>query len=318
MVLYNYVIFHRGCLDGFTSFVVLHKSGKIADDAVIYPDVPSAKFPPQQIENKHIIILDVAYKYDVLTSITDKAKSVTFIDHHVTIHDDVKKIQNDGEKIKIIYDENECGATLTWKFFNGKRKIPLFIKYIRDNDIGTWKLKYTHEFIAALDANHTFSLSSENLYKWNLLFNETIVKALIKKGKVYKEYMDHLLDMNSRRYSMELFPSENIYEQYSDYFKKPAEFKVAVVCGTGCPSSSLLGAKMMEILNCDFVIIWNLHLDKKEYILSFRSKEVDVGHIAKMFGGGGHKLAAACSFPITKHSIQDLFFPNSLPRQNKN
>ena len=317
MVLYNYVIFHRGCLDGFTSFIILHKSGKIADDAIIYPDIPSAKFPPQHIENKHIIILDVAYKYDVLTLITEKAKSVTFIDHHVTIHDDVKKIQNDGEKIKIIYDENECGASLTWKFFNDKKKIPLFIKYVKDNDIGTWKLKYTHEFIAALDVSHNFSLSSENLHNWNSLFNEQTVKALIKKGKVYKEYMDHLLDMNSRRYSMELFPSENIYEQYFEYFKKPAQFKVAVVCGTGCPSSSLLGAKMMEILNCDFVIIWNLHLDKKEYILSFRSKDVDVGNIAKMFGGGGHKLAAACSFSITKHSIQDLFFPNSLPRQNK-
>lgn len=318
MVLYNYVIFHRGCLDGFTSFIVLHKSGKIANDAIIYSDVPSAKFPPQHIENRHIIILDVAYKYEVLISITEKAKSVTFIDHHVTIHNDVKKIQNDGKNIKIIYDENECGASLTWKFFNEKRKIPLFIKYIKDNDIGTWKLKYTHEFIAALDTNHNFSVNSENIHKWNLLFNEMTVKALIKKGKVYREYMNHLLDMNSRRYSMELFPSEKIYEQYSEYFKKPAEFKVAVVCGTGCPSSSLLGARMMEILDCDFVIIWNLHLDKKEYVLSFRSKEIDVGYIAQMFGGGGHKLASACSFPITKHSIQDLFFPNSLPRQNKN
>jgi len=317
MVSYNYVIFHKGCLDGFTSFVVLNKSGEISNDAVIYPDVPSAKTIPPNLEGKNIIIMDVAYKYDVLMSITEKAKSVTFIDHHVTIREDVERIKQKDDKLKIIYDETECGASLTWYLFNKNKRLPLFIKYVKDNDIGTWKLKFTHHFIAALDTNYNFALNYNNLEKWDELFNKTIVKKLIAKGKIYKEYMDHLLDVNSRRYSMELFPSEKIYEEYSEYFKKPAEYKVAVVCGNGCPSTSLLGAKMMDVLNCDFVIVWNLHLDKKEYVLSFRSKDVDVGNIAKMFGGGGHKLASACSFPITKHAIQDLFFPVSLPRQNK-
>lgn len=317
MVLYNYVIFHKGCLDGFASFIILQKSGNIAHDAIICPDVPSTKVLPSNLENKDVIILDVAYKYDILTEITEKVKSVTFIDHHVTIHNDVEKIKMSNDKIKMIYNENECGASLTWYFFYKNKKLPLFIKYIRDNDIGTWNLKFTHQFIAALETNYTLSLNHNNIWKWMELFNKHVVKILIKRGKIYKEYMDHLLDINSKRYSMELFPSEMIYEQYTDYFKKPAEYKVAVVCGAGCPNSSLLGLKMMNVLNCDFVIIWSLHLDKKEYVLSFRSKIVDVGKIAKIFGGGGHKLASACSFSITKYAIQDLFFPTSLPRQNK-
>ena len=56
------------------------------------------------------------------------------------------------------------------------------------------------------------------------------------------------------------------------------------------------------------------NLDKKEYIISFRSKFADVGNIAKIFGGGGHKLASACSIPIKILNIQDLFFSQSLPR----
>ena len=36
--------------------------------------------------------MDVAYKYDVLRDIMLKAKSVTFIDHHITIHEDVKRL----------------------------------------------------------------------------------------------------------------------------------------------------------------------------------------------------------------------------------
>lgn len=316
MILYNYVIFHKGCIDGFSSFIVLCKSGKISDDAIIYPDVPSAKKIPPNIENKTIIIMDVAYKGTILEEIVELASSVVFIDHHVTIRDDVKKIQN-SNKLTIIYDEKESGVSLTWKFFNSKKPLPLFVRYIKDNDIGTWKLKYTHEFIASLDTHYNLSLDPRNILKWMKLFKPDIVKKIIDKGKIYREYMDFLLEINSKKYSMEAFPSEKIYEEYTEYFKKPGEYKVAVVCGSGCPSTSLLGLKIMQTVDCDFAIIWSLHLDKKEYILSFRSQHTDVGNIAKIFGGGGHTLASACSFPITKYSIQDLFFPQSLPRQNK-
>lgn len=48
-------------------------------------------------------------------------------------------------------------------------------------------------------------------------------------------------------------------------------------------------------------------MDTKQYVLSFRSKNIDVGKIANIFGGGGHKLASACSFLANKYHIQDLF-----------
>lgn len=313
---YNYVIFHRGCFDGFTSFIILTKTGKISDDAIIYPDVPSTKTIPPKIENKNVIIMDVAYKYDILKSICLDAKSVTFIDHHITIHDDVKRLTEtlNNKNIKILYDEEECGASLTWKYFN-KKPMPLLIRYIKDNDTGTWKLKHTHSFIAALDTQYNMSLTGRNIRKWHKLFHEDTIKEMIKRGNVYKEYMDNLLNINSKKYSMESFPSEKIYEEYSEYFKKPGEYKVAVICGAGCPSTSLLGLKIMETVDCDFAIMWSLHMDRKEYVLAFRSKKVDVGKIAQMFGGGGHTLAAACSFHMSKYNITDLFFPNSLPRR---
>lgn len=323
MNLYDYVIFHRGCLDGFTSFIILNNTKFVSDEYIIFPDVPSAKHSPPQIDGKNVIIMDVAYKYDVLKSICERANSVTFIDHHITIHDDVIRLKDelkknhDNSKIKIVYNEKECGASLTWKYFNKKKPLPLFVRYVRDNDTGTWKLKHTHSFIAGLDTKFNMSISKENIYKWSKLFNFDVIKKIIKRGKIYREYIDFLLENNSKKYSMEAFPSEKVYEEHSSYFKKPGEYKVAVVCGGGCPSSSLLGLKMMETINCDFVIMWSLHMDRKEYVLSFRSKEADVGKIAQIFGGGGHTLASACSIPLSKYNIQDLFFPQSLPRQNK-
>ena len=116
---------------------------------------------------------------------------------------------------------------------------------------------------------------------------------------------------------MESFPINKIYQKYTDFFDKPGQYKVAVMCGTGCPSSSLIGNRIMDKIKCDFVVIWTFNMERKDYILSFRSKEVDVGKIANLFGGGGHKLASACSFSANLYSIQDLFYENSLPRNRQ-
>lgn len=314
-MLYNYAIYHKNCQDGFSSLIILLYSKQISKDAIIYHDVPSAHYPPREIDNKDIIIMDVAYKYDILKKIIERAKSVTFIDHHVTIKNDVEKLKNTfGKKITIIYDEKESGASLTWKFLFKNKKLPLFIKYIRDNDIGTWKLKHTKPFIYALRVKYEIDLKYDVIKKWNDLFDNNKVKNLIKRGKIYEEYAESLLEENIRKYSLESFPSEKIYEKYIDFFDKPGQYKVAVICGCGCPSTSLIGNKIMDEIKCDFAIIWTFSIERKDYILSFRSKEIDVGKIASIFGGGGHKLASACSFSAKLYSIQDLFFEHSLPR----
>jgi len=314
---YDYIVFHKNCFDGYTSFIILQKTKHIDINAVILPDVPSAKTIPSGLENKNVVIMDVAYKPEIIKQICDVANYVLFIDHHITIRDDVKKIQNEIKNLEIIYDEYECGSSLTWKYFNKNKKMPLFVKYIKDNDIGQWKLKHTHEFIASLSVDFDTNLKHETIKKWNTLFNTNVVNKLIKKGKIYREYINHLASENSKKYSLELFPSEKIYQDMHEHFKKPGEYTVAVFCGGGCPNATILGVKMLEMIKCDFVIMWNLNLDKKEYIMSFRSKSTDVGKIASAFGGGGHKLASACSFSVYKYNITDLFFNASLPRQSK-
>jgi oligoribonuclease NrnB/cAMP/cGMP phosphodiesterase (DHH superfamily) len=316
--MYDYVIFHKHCIDGFTGFLILHKSGMIDKKAQVFPDVPSAKFPPSGIEGKSVIIIDVAYKYSVLKEIMMLAKKVTFIDHHITIKEDVIKIVKELNKNhEIIYDDTMSGASLTWKYFYPDKRPPLFVKYVEDNDTGTWKMKHTLDFITGLEVDFDTNLSHDNLSYWSKLYNIAIVKKIIKRGRIYNEYKNHLTRQNSKRYTLEMFPSNKIYSDFTSAFMKPGQYKVVVFCGSGCPSTTSLGKEIMDTVDCDFVIMWSLHLDKKEYVLAFRSLTVDVGSIAGLFGGGGHKLAAACSFNMNKYNITDLFFPHSLPRASK-
>jgi oligoribonuclease NrnB/cAMP/cGMP phosphodiesterase (DHH superfamily) len=318
---YNYIIFHKGCLDGFTGFFILTTTNSIDlnEKPYIYPDQPSTNSVPPHIENKDVIIIDTAYKYPILREIVILAKSVTFIDHHVTIRDDVLKINKeffDKKKITIVYDVNKSAASLVWQYFYPSKKTPLFVKYVEDNDTGTWKMKYTNYFINAINVKYNFTLSFDNFKKWNNLFEKKQVKKLIKKGIIYSEYINNLLENNSKKYSMMAFPSSKIYSENSNLFSKPGEYNVAVFCGA-CPSATQISTYVLDKIDCDFVMVWIFNMDRKEFIISFRSQKVDVGSIAQIFGGGGHKFASACSFSSKQYYIDDLFLEKSLPRKSK-
>jgi uncharacterized protein len=313
-VIFDYVIFHKYCLDGFSGFIILTTTNTIDRNALIYPDVPSAKEPPPNLHGKNVIVIDVAYKKEIIEQMFNEAKFVLFIDHHISIRNDILQlVALNANRHRVVYDSSKSGASLTWRYFYPKKKLPLFIKYIEDNDTGTWKYKHTMPFILGLQVNFKLDLSRETITKWKKLFNTDTVKNVINLGRKYSEYEEYLLDINSKKYSVELFPSQQIYDEFRDKFQKPGQYRVCVL-NTSCPNGSLLGKKVLDEVDCDFCMMWSLHLDKKEIVASLRSKNVDVGELAKVFGGGGHRLASAFSFPLTKYNITDLFYPTSLPR----
>src|SRR5258708_6486013 len=87
---FNYIIYHKGCLDGFSGFFVAYTSGRLTKDVIIHEDMPSATMIPPDIDGKDMLIIDVAYKKEVLEEIFKYAKTVVFIDHHDSIKDDVQ------------------------------------------------------------------------------------------------------------------------------------------------------------------------------------------------------------------------------------
>ena len=315
--MYNYIIYHKNCIDGFSGFFLFKRLKLSSKDAIIYPDVPSAKNIPPMISNKNVIIIDVAYSMDILEKIFALAKNVLFIDHHITTLDYVNVLAKKYNQ-KVYFNEKYSAAGLVWKYFYPKQKMPRFVRYIQDNDIGAWKLKYTKEFINAIQVHYKLDPSQKNIHDWENLFDSYETKKLIKLGIHYQKYKNYLLDQNIKRYSLEQFPSERLLNDnlsLKNLIGEIGKYKVALYNG-GCPTASSLGEQAMNTVDCDFAFIWNLNLEKKDIIVSLRSKEngVDVSKIAECFGGGGHHGASAFSFSINKYNIQDFFLENSLPR----
>ncbi len=310
---YDYAIYHKKCPDGFTGFFLLHQARLMKDNAQVMPDVPSAQLPPDNIHG-NVIIVDVAYKFDVLEKIIQRAKKVLFIDHHITIRDDTIKLEKMyPNKFKTIYNEKKSGATLMWEFLYPGKPHPKFIDLIEDNDTGTWKMHRVKDFMTGFNVKYNLKLNNENIMKYKSLFKKSTVSNLMKIGRTYNEYRQFLVDENSTRISILRFPSTKIYSTSTNVFSRPGQYKAAVYCGSSCPNPSELAKKILENTGCDIFISWVLNLDRNEYVLTLRSEKIDVGEIAKLFDGGGHTYAAACSFKSSKYNISDLF-GESLPR----
>lgn len=314
---FNYIIFHKGCIDGFTGFFVAYNSGKLSKDVIIYEVNPSSTKIPPNIEGKDVIIIDVAYGKDILRKIFTLSKSVVFIDHHDSIKQDVEELveELDSDAITIVYDVNRSGATLAWKFFNSRQVAPLFLKYIEDQDTGKWEFEHTRPFILALHANYHLSTESKSLNKWFRLLNKETVLEMVEEGIIINKYNQHLINVNLPRHSMHYFPSTTLYEMHKDTFDKPKQYKIALF-SSRCPTVTDLAVDALKRIDCDFIIMWVYVLDKREYVFSMRSKEVDVGKICKAMGGGGHKLAASCIIKRDEIDIDDVF-EGSLQRSIK-
>jgi uncharacterized protein len=299
-IIFNYVIYHNHCFDGYTSFISLLLADKVSKDAYIYPDYPSTKLLPPKIEGKNIIIMDVAYSSQLIKEISKKANIVYFMDHHITIYEDIKNLHLES-KHKIIYDVNKSGAGIVWDFFHHKKR-PLIIDLIEDHDIGRWSDERTKMFNAYLEVHMNTIPNNENIKLWKKLFNNKYLLSLLKDGEKYLVYKNHLIEQNSKTIEMASFPSYNLVNK--KIFDDTIKYKCAVL-NNACPSISLLGSYIMQNMEqYDFVAFYHHKFNNNKLIISLRSNGVDVGSIAKKLGGGGHTYAAAFSYD---GSIYDLF-----------
>lgn len=307
--MYDYIIYHKNCIDGFSGFFILALTNTISSSATIYPDVPSTNTIPPNINNKNVICIDVAYKPFIIEQIFERANSVVFIDHHDSLKDDIKKIKQkykNNPKKKIIFDIRYSGVGLTWKLFHPKKPFPLFVKYIQDNDIGAWKIQKTIPFINALQVKYKLDTSQQNINKWKLLFNKKEIDRLVLIGQIYDEYKMFLLMQNVKRNSVLKFPSKKLLALFPKTQMKEKQYNVAVT-NSSCPNVSMLGKSMVDTIDCDFAFLWSLNIDRNEYVVSLRSKKTDVGKVASYFNGGGHVGASAFSISANKISVSDMF-----------
>ena len=255
------VFYHGDCMDGFgAAWAVWKKMGDEADYIALFHGSPI----PVEVKNKNIIFVDFIPYENVLNKIIADNISVIAIDHHKTNSEKIKLIPEN------IFDLSKSGAVLAWEYFH-KESAPLLLKYVQDMDLWEWKLENSKEIMIALELVD-FNFESWDMLRMNLE-DQNLKTKLIEEGKLLLKYQQILVnDIIKNSGQIVEFESYKIFAINSSVF------------------SNEIG-NYLAVNHPPFAIIWQQKGENTT--VSLRSDQtVDVGAIAKKFGGGGHIGAA--------------------------
>jgi len=258
------VLYHSNCADGFSgAWVARKKFGDEADYIGVFHKNP----PPDDLNDKDVYIIDFSYPAEETKRLLEQTKSLTVIDHHITVKEVVESVPDH------LYAVDNSGAVLAWKYFFKDEEVPLFLQYVEDGDLWNFKLNRSEEFSAFLK---TLDYDFE---KWD----EVIKKFEDKKEREkYLDYGTEILEYQKKVIEDIMKNAEEVsFEGYS-----------AMVVNSSMFGSQVGNAMVKK--GYDIGIIWS-HIGESTIRVSLRSDKegkVNVGNIAAKFGGGGHKSAA--------------------------
>lgn len=259
------LITHKNCVDGLACKAVFEEyysylGKEIKTIFCNYQDPP----PYTQLgEDKGAIyIADFSFDLSTCEYLASLVEGrLLILDHHKTAKDRL------GEYQKLIYDNDECGATLAWMHLFPTKSIPWFLKYVRDYDLYKFELPNSREINA-------------------------FISQVAKAGNLRSFFKDgYITPERAVNYGGIILAA--IREAAMHMAKSARDIELRGVHLMAVNASVFQN----EVADClkdltEVVLIWH-QTSTGGYKYSLRSNgNYDVTKLAKQFGGGGHKGSA--------------------------
>lgn len=266
------VLYHAKCLDGLgAAYAAWTAFGDTADYVPMTYNMDPELW---RYKDKYVYLVDFSFKREVFLELKSLALSVTVLDHHKTAHEEI------GDLVKI--DQTKSGAILAWEFFRPNEKPPVFLEYIQDRDLWTWKMDHTAEISAFL---YCTELDLPSFIK----AIDTPIREMISMGSILIK--------------QQAFEVEQAYKTKRDI--KLLGFTVPC-CNAHSSVISLVGNKMAQ--GKPFSLSYSDSRDKRYFSLRSTKEGEDVSLIAKRFGGGGHFSAAGFSLMLDSPLLSNFMY----------
>jgi uncharacterized protein len=220
----------------------------------------------EELKDKDVIIVDFSFKPELMETIVSLAKSVTWIDHHVTAkeypYQDLPGLRN-------FEDKAMAGCELTWQYYFTHVPMPAAVKIIGDYDKWALQIPESKAFYEVMKTIDT----DPHLQIWDELFDmdQAVLDTINSQGRAILAYRDQYCDGLCKSFG---------FETQIDGFN-------AYACNQFMFGSGGFGKRFKEYPICIAFIY-----DGLNYTVSLYSETVDVSQIAHRYGGGGHKGAA--------------------------
>lgn len=295
-------IYHGNCADGFTAAWVLKQA------------IPNAEFVAAahggaipDVRGKHVFMLDFMYPPEKLLAIAILAESVLILDHHKTSMEGYNTLCSSSdecsgvvefklgdhtldtwrdhlsglaEEIKglgtmsFIYAGDLSGAGLAWKFFFPRLPMPRLVAHVQDRDLWRFQLPYTREFQSYL-FSHPYDFN-----QWSRIHQEAELTSAFNQMVEQGEAID-------RKAAKDIDELLGVCTRYMDI----GGFNVPVA---SLPYTMVSDAaqRLYERHGAPFAACyWDTATGR---VFGLRSPKggIDVGAIAKSYGGGGHENAS--------------------------
>jgi hypothetical protein len=270
------VVFHFPCKDGFGAAWAYHSSRAGSGDKVIYrPANHDGKAVEEMLAsptlaNEEVIFLDFCPKREQLEAVSKKALMCVVYDHHKTAQEDC------GDLPYVHIDLNKSGAGIAWDTFC-RTKRPFLIDCIEDGDLWRWKVPDSDKVLIVLETTKfDFDVWSQFATRLETLSGR---KEIIEKGTHYVEYRSIVTrQLTSRR------KIHKLTNLGTNKVTLPAVNASIYQSGIG----NIL-AKKIGPAACVY------YSNGERTFFSLRSTDagLDVSEIARHYGGGGHRNAAA-------------------------
>lgn len=298
--MYNLVIYHKDCADGFGA--AWAASGALP---ITTKFVPAAyNEAPPDVKDQHVLILDFSYPREVLVRMREEggAKSITILDHHKTALEALEDfmVGSDGRvsldrpdvfaegardvavlPIRAWFDMERSGAQLAWSYFYGGFE-PMLIGYVGNRDL--WKLDELPKMreVHAWLMSHPFRFDVWDKCDTQLKDHWSNV---IEEGtailRAHDRTISELLPLTRRNMiigGVEVPVANMPYHMASDAAG-------AMASEPGVPFAATY---------------YDNHKGQRVFSLRSRGEDgADVSAIAKQYGGGGHRNAAGFRISVS-------------------
>jgi oligoribonuclease NrnB/cAMP/cGMP phosphodiesterase (DHH superfamily) len=275
------VIYHHPCADGFTSCMIANLFfSKINKNVEYWGLSHSHNGPPdlyQRLKDKNVLICDFSFKKEIIMNLLDinMVKNLLIIDHHISAQKDLQDIE---QKYKI-FDMSHCGAYLTWQYFFPEIQVPLFVKYIEDNDIWLKAMPKTLEVTA-----YVASLEFEFVNFEKFICDEKLIyDVAIPMGSILLKQAQKQIDGALSKSTVKMIDfNSNIY--------------FVAICNSAVNVSEIGNQMLTKYSMVDFSAVYSFNDSSGSNTTSFRSDDTraNVSVIATKCGGGGHRNASGC------------------------
>lgn len=276
------VLYHGSCYDGMGAAYAAKR--RLGEKDVRYVAVQHRDRPPP-VDGKVVAMLDIAFDAPKMRRIMADAKGLVVIDHHVTAEEALRSVPEPTK----VFDSAQSGATLAWQYFHPGTPIPDFLLYLEDRDIWNWQLPGSQEFNAAFMGDNRLNFDFyRSVHEGGA---ERVAQIIAEGGPLHRQAAGYHESM-ARRHSMRTHRGTGLRMAAvnASYFK------------------SEIGNILAEVPGADMGLVWHYCMRKREVQCSLRASQTsdeDCAAVAELYGGGGHRRAAAFSF---EHKTIEAFF----------